>query len=101
MPPGPPGTRIIAASSCQFGSDVHLGCERQMDRAAIGNRQQPRTLFFIEDAFELDVSFNERERGRARFAIVTIFSVDTRMTEANRDTFECPLLPPCIHRDGH
>ena len=42
-------------------ADVHLGCERQMDRAAIGNRQQPRPLFLVEDAFELDVSFNERE----------------------------------------
>ena len=46
---------------CQFGPDVHLGCERQMDRAAIGNRQQPRTLCLVQDAFELDVSFNERE----------------------------------------
>ena len=53
-----------------------------MDRAAIGNRQQPATLFLVQHAFELDISFNERESGRARFAIGTIFSVDARMTEA-------------------
>ena len=51
-----------------------------MDRAAIGNRQQLRTLFLVQDAFELDVSFNERECGDARFASGTIFSVDARLT---------------------
>ena len=104
MPPVPPVTRIMDASLtilCQLRPDVHLGGERQVDRAAIGNRQQPRPLFLVQDAFELDVSFNEREYGRARFARGTIFSVDARMTEANRDTLQCPLLPPCVHRDGH
>ena len=38
-----------------------------MDRAAIGNRQQPPTLFLVEDAFELDISFNEREPGECAF----------------------------------
>ena len=72
-----------------------------MDGAAIGNRQQPCTLFLVQDAFELDVSFNEREFGRARFAIGTIFSVDTRVTEANRDSLQWPLLTPCVQFDGH
>jgi hypothetical protein len=85
----------------QSGPDVYLGSERQMDRAAIGNRQQPPTLFLVEDAFELDISFNEREPGSARFASGTIFSVDARMTEANCDTLQCPLLTPCVHRDSH
>ena len=66
-----------------------------MDRAAIGNRQQPRPSFLVQDAFELDVSFNERECGHARFASGTIFSVDARMAKANRDTLQCPLLTPC------
>ena len=72
-----------------------------MDWAAIGNRQQLRTLFLVQDAFELDVSFNERECGHARFASGAIFSVDARLTQANRDTLQCPLLAPCVHRDGH
>ena len=59
-----------------------------MDGATIGNRQQPRTLFVVQHAFEFDVSFNEREPSRARFAIGTIFSVDARMTEANRVAFQ-------------
>ena len=37
----------------------------------------------------------------ARFASGTIFSVDARMTEANCDTLQCPLLTPCVHRDSH
>ena len=47
-----------------------------MDRAATGNRQQPRPLLLVQDPFELDVSFNEREFARSRFAIGTIVSVD-------------------------
>ena len=72
-----------------------------MDRAAIGNRQQLRTLFLVQDTFELDVPFYERELGHASFAIGTIFSVDARLTEANRDTLQGPLPTPCVHRDGH
>ena len=47
-----------------------------MDRAAIGNRQQLRTLFLVQDAFESNVSFNERECGHTRFASGTVISVD-------------------------
>ena len=72
-----------------------------MDRAAIGNRQQLRTLLLVQGAIELDVSFNERECGNARFASGTIFSVDARLTEANRDMLQRPPLTPCEHRDGH
>jgi hypothetical protein len=32
--------------------------------------------------------------GRVRFARSTIFNVDARMTESNRDTLERPLLTP-------
>ena len=65
-----------------------------MDRAAIGNRQQLLPLFLVQDAFELNVSFDERERGDVRFTSGTIFSVDARLTEANRDPLQWPLLTP-------
>jgi hypothetical protein len=56
-----------------------------MHRAVIGNRQQARTLFLVQDALELDVSFNEREFRRARLAIGTIFSARmARMGHARR-----------------
>ena len=76
MAPVPPVTRIIDASSppAMPRPDVHLGCERQMHRAATAIAQQPRTLFLVQDAFELDVSFNERERGRELLAGGTVFS---------------------------
>ena len=72
-----------------------------MDRTAIGNRQQPRTLFIVKCAVELDVPFDESECRLTRVAVGTIVSVNPGMTEANRHTLQRPLLAPCVHRDGH
>ena len=41
-----------------------------------------RTLILVQDAFEFDVSFDEREFRFARFATGAIFSVDAPMTQA-------------------
>ena len=46
-----------------------------MDRAAIGDRQQPGPLFLVQDTLEFDDSFNEANGARTRFTRGTIFSV--------------------------
>ena len=71
-----PAEVLALGSRRQSGSDLDLGSERPMDRAAIGDGQEPRTLLLVQPAVELDVPFDERQLGFMRFASDTVLGVD-------------------------
>ena len=85
-------SRPFPASSCSgWSAACCLVC-----RASIGNRQQLRTLFLVQGAFELDVSFNERECGHClrRAYIAMVMDVHEPSAARSRSYGVGPLSVP-------
>ena len=61
------------------------GRERQVNRTAVGDRQQPGALVLVERALELDVTFDDSELRVRCLAVRTILNMDPGMAKAHRD----------------
>ena len=64
-----------------------------MDGAFCGDLHQLRALFCGQRAGEFDFDVDSVEHAFLGFALLAIFSVNTRMPERNGDVFERELFP--------
>src|SRR5262249_52336370 len=75
--------------------------QRLVDRAALGDREQPRLLRVVERAFECDASLDPLDAALSALAFLAVLFVVARVGEPDLDALERPALLARIEADRH
>src|SRR3989441_7481752 len=72
-----------------------------MDRALVGDLEQPGTLLLRKFAGDRDLALDPIEHALCGFTFGAVVGVDPRMAQANRHAADRPPFPSRIQRDRH